>query len=505
MSDGTFNRPRSQFEPRAHDQRGREFGARQSRAPDQGATDRRDSGPDALLELARLIGESDPFAPVPLRANEAHKPEAHKPEAHKPEAQKAEAQKADERVAEAPRGSIAPDRGAQDPVIRPPALYPTPPQDRSNRLFEDRSSLETASNRRVLGPSIHPDPGHADEGFDFLQLSGRNEYPVVPRQQAQADKGGYDHGDHHEDLLMAQEHRTYGKQDEYDDEYLEDEQEPDRDYEYDADQEPLDDEADSKPRSTTKIVVAILGLAVFGSAAAFGYRTMFKTVSSDPTPFIRADNSPTKVLPPSADASLKPTNDRMGERSSERLVRRDEDPIDVGSSNRSGATGALGTSGSSVDAAGFPPPATPPIANARPVRTVTIPPEQGAAPPERAAPQSASRALPSPPATPRQVPPPAASAPPPTASVPEATAAAGGFVVQLSAQRSEAEAQTAFRALQTKYSVLSNRQPLIRRKDQGERGIFYAAQVGPFNAKGEADQLCETLKAAGGTCFVQKN
>ena len=78
-------------------------------------------------------------------------------------------------------------------------------------------------------------------------------------------------------------------------------------------------------------------------------------------------------------------------------------------------------------------------------------------------------------------------------------------MVQLSAQRSEAEAQTAFRALQTKYSALSGRQPLIRRKDQGERGIFYAAQVGPFSAKGEADQLCETLKAAGGTCFVQKN
>ena len=82
---------------------------------------------------------------------------------------------------------------------------------------------------------------------------------------------------------------------------------------------------------------------------------------------------------------------------------------------------------------------------------------------------------------------------------------AGGFVVQLSAQRSEAEAQTAFRTMQAKYSVLSGRQPLIRRKDQGERGIFYAAQVGPFGVKSDADQLCETLKSAGGTCFVQKN
>jgi hypothetical protein len=97
------------------------------------------------------------------------------------------------------------------------------------------------------------------------------------------------------------------------------------------------------------------------------------------------------------------------------------------------------------------------------------------------------------------------SAPP---AAPEAAARgieAGGFVVQLSAQRSEPEAQAEFRMMQAKYSVLSGRQPLIRRKDQGERGIFYAAQVGPFGVKRDADQLCETLKSVGARCFVQKN
>jgi cell division septation protein DedD len=94
----------------------------------------------------------------------------------------------------------------------------------------------------------------------------------------------------------------------------------------------------------------------------------------------------------------------------------------------------------------------------------------------------------------------------PEAAVPGAIETGGsGFVVQLSAARSEPEAQAAFRTMQAKYSVLSGRQPLIRRKDQGERGIFYATQVGPFGLKGDADQLCETLKSAGGTCFVQKN
>lgn len=81
---------------------------------------------------------------------------------------------------------------------------------------------------------------------------------------------------------------------------------------------------------------------------------------------------------------------------------------------------------------------------------------------------------------------------------------AGGFVVQLSAARSEPEAQAAFRMMQARYAVLSGRPLLIRRKDQGGRGTFYAAQVGPFGVKTDADQLCETLKSAGGACFVQK-
>ncbi len=97
------------------------------------------------------------------------------------------------------------------------------------------------------------------------------------------------------------------------------------------------------------------------------------------------------------------------------------------------------------------------------------------------------------------------SAPQPAPEAATRAIEADGFVVQLSAQRSEPGAQAAFRTMQAKYSVLSGRQPLIRRKDQGERGIFYATQVGPFGTKSDADQLCETLRSAGGTCFVQKN
>jgi hypothetical protein len=78
--------------------------------------------------------------------------------------------------------------------------------------------------------------------------------------------------------------------------------------------------------------------------------------------------------------------------------------------------------------------------------------------------------------------------------------------VQISSQRSEAEAQAAFRALQGKYPAqLGGRQPLIRRADLGSKGIYYRALVGPFANGSDAVELCQSLKAAGGSCLIQKN
>ena len=86
----------------------------------------------------------------------------------------------------------------------------------------------------------------------------------------------------------------------------------------------------------------------------------------------------------------------------------------------------------------------------------------------------------------------------------KAAPASGGWIVQLSAQKSEAEAQTSFRTAQAKYPALAGQEPLIRKKDYGEKGVFYATQVGPFPQREDANKLCETLKGAGGTCFIQK-
>jgi cell division septation protein DedD len=98
-----------------------------------------------------------------------------------------------------------------------------------------------------------------------------------------------------------------------------------------------------------------------------------------------------------------------------------------------------------------------------------------------------------------------APSPAPSSSAP-GPASYGGYVVQVSSERSDTQAQASFKTLQSKYpGVLGGRSPLIRRVDLGEKGIVYRAQVGPFDTVDQARQLCGSLKAAGGHCIVQRN
>jgi len=93
------------------------------------------------------------------------------------------------------------------------------------------------------------------------------------------------------------------------------------------------------------------------------------------------------------------------------------------------------------------------------------------------------------------------------ARTPPAQAAGGAYVVQVSAQRSEAEAQSSYQALQAKYpGVLGSRSANIRRVDLGDKGgVYYRAQVGTFASSEQATTFCNSLKDAGGQCIVQKN
>jgi cell division septation protein DedD len=431
-------------------ERSRDFGGAPSHGSDNAGADRRDAGAEALLELARLIGgQNDPFAP--------------------------EASKADPRLSDVSRSAASQADAGRDPFVRP--------QGASGRR-EPGFGADAARGSTGAEPSGRARAG----GFDFPEPDGHDDFPPPPPRQ---DATGYD--------LGAAAYRR--RRDESSDAYAADGGEYDEPDDY-------DEEETTPRRSPTKVIMALLGLAVLGSAAAYGYRTFVNVSPSGPPPIIKADNSPSKITPMTdVRADSGRTGDRIG---GEQMLRRDEDPVDVG-------TGAGGDASGVVTAAVVPA-ATP--GDPRRVHTVPIqgavsssdrPAPRGASPQAAAqapAAQAPAAAAPQPrqlaaAAQPRQVAVATASPPPDTSAA--ALVDSGGYVVQLSAVRSEADAQTAFRQMQTKYPVLSGRQPLIRRKDQGDRGIFFAAQVGPFGAKSEADQLCVELKAAGGSCFVQRN
>jgi hypothetical protein len=81
-----------------------------------------------------------------------------------------------------------------------------------------------------------------------------------------------------------------------------------------------------------------------------------------------------------------------------------------------------------------------------------------------------------------------------------------GYIVQVLSRQNEADAQAAFRALQSKFpSVLGSRAPLIKRADLGDKGIYFRAVIGPFDTPAEASQFCDNLKSAGGQCLIQRN
>jgi SPOR domain len=165
--------------------------------------------------------------------------------------------------------------------------------------------------------------------------------------------------------------------------------------------------------------------------------------------------------------------------------------------------------GADTPAASAPPPAaaaqTAPTAPAAPARPVV---QHVAKPAPAANPNAPLSIVPTPGGEPVAIPArPAATRPAPTlASAAPATGGAGGYAVQVSSQRSEAEAQAAFRSLQAKYpDQLGGHQPLVRRADLGDKGIYYRALVGPFTSMDQAAAMCSSLKAAGGTCIVQKD
>jgi hypothetical protein len=476
---------------------------------------------DPLAELARLIGQADPFSNFGQQAQ----PSRH---VHQDQPQRDQVQH-DQYAAPEPYAS------------EPYAPEPYPEED--NVTASRPSWVQNLTvGRQPHEPSYrdedHHEPRYADDLRDpahdhrapHFDHSG---YDPLPQDQARGQQVA---GDRYDDVLYGQPERepAHG--------YAQDGAYQDGSYDDGYDRQSYDDdhEAPKQRRGGMMTVVVVLLLAVVGTGAAFAYRTFVGSPRSGEPPVIKADAGPNKVIPPGAgDGSGKQITDRLGDKTAERVVSREEQPVDVNAktgprvvfppltqnanppSVASASTAARPTGagvGNGTLAGGEEP---------RKIRTLSIRPDQAdanaAAPaPAAAAPRAQAPAQRTPaPASTASTGAPSANAPvslspqaqPPSASAERQKVAAispaavtgGGAYVQVSSQKSEADAKASFKSIQSKYaSILGSRTASIHKADIAGKGTFYRAMVGPFGTNDEATTFCGNLKSAGGQCVVQR-
>lgn len=83
-------------------------------------------------------------------------------------------------------------------------------------------------------------------------------------------------------------------------------------------------------------------------------------------------------------------------------------------------------------------------------------------------------------------------------------AAAGAWQVQLMSSPNKTAMDSAWKNLVKKYPVLNGQPHEIETADLGSKGTFYRLKAGAFADRGGADNLCNDLKALGGSCIVKK-
>jgi SPOR domain len=398
----------------------------------------------------------------------------------------------------------------------------------------------------------HAPPHEREQQFASDDAPGRHAYGADDRDYAQAppqasEEGAADNPVYDEVPLAADHQGRYEDDHLHEGEQYADQPEGGYDAEqYYQDEAPLapheDEMYDDPPRAGRRgglaTVLALAGCALLGTVGAYAFRSYYAPAdATQPPPVITADNStPTKIVPATAGDPQSGTaaQDRLANAGKEQLVSKQEEPVALKEPARqpsprvTAPPAAPAQTGSAQQplAAGVAPASTEP----KKIRTVTIRPDgtemsakpvvgtpgpaaQGAVPP-------ASRAGAARSGGPTSLDPQGgessaaagrtqtAAVPPPSVrpAAPATGSGTGGFVVQLSSQKSESEALASFRSLQAKFpNELGGRQPIIRRADLGSKGVFYRTVVGPFASAHEASQFCVSYKAAGGQCVVPNN
>ena len=175
---------------------------------------------------------------------------------------------------------------------------------------------------------------------------------------------------------------------------------------------------------------------------------------------------------------------------------------DVGARQPSAAGQRAGASDAMLPASTTPAPPQRPIVPpaVAPVRPAGTPDQQASG-----TPQTTSEST-----RPDQKPPQRLAAAPKVISAPEpagtgsTAAAAGGFAVQLAVRPSEKEARTAYQQLQQRFADdLNGRSPAIRQAEVNGKTV-YRVRIGPMS-RDDASNLCSKLKTSGGQCFVANN
>ena len=476
---------------------------------------------DPLAELARLIGQTDPFASMG-RANQPVQPRGGVHDQYE-RPQYDSSPEEEDTVADEDSVSAGPPAWMQRVARQePPPQQEYPSQDYLSQDYPSQdypSAVHPLHRYAAAHPAPEPDyheaPAFADEA------------------DQQADPSRYDDALYGQLDLDAQE--TQHAQGYSDDPYAY------QDGYADATEEPI-----QKRRGGMVTVVVVLALAVLGTGAAFAYRTYVGSPRSGEPPIIKADSGPTKIVPAPADPNAKVPDRLAAGDGTEKIIPREEAPVDVNAQSAPRMVfpplnqNANPPTVASVAPSGPPPVnagnGTMPNAEPRKIRTLSVrgdqpdgtaapaaTPQPPAAKPARAA---ASRNSPVPPAAananastanaPLSLSPQTAQTAPAAdartrvaTNTPAQTAPSGGgggYLVQVSSQKNEAEAQASYRVLQGKYpSVLGSRSPVIKRADLGDKGVYYRAMVGPFGSREEALQLCGSLETAGGKCVVQRN
>jgi hypothetical protein len=460
--------------------------------PSEGA-----SGSDPLAELARLIGKNDPYAEFGLSSPQPGQQQEH----------------------------ISTAASAHDDWHHASA------QERYEDSYED-SGPQGAPGRESR------DAGRESYGVD---QDLPPEHDLRPEIWRAGNRPAYDEPQF-EDEARVPSYPPARSHDEGDgpeaEHYFDDEAAPDP-----HEDQMYDDAPRARRHGGLATALALIGCAVLGTAGAYAYRSHYgQPAATASPPVITADNStPTKIVPaPAGDpASGKIIQDRLANAGREQIVSKQEEPVPLKDLGTQAAPRVV------LPAPVAPAPAatqqTPVGSGAsgsgepKKVRTVTIRPDGtdvsgrpvGASPAAQAAGQTGSsgnsrggsppiaRGSGGPLSLDPQTKEPAgaptartrtAAAPAATQSGSQSAGGSSGFLVQLSSQKTEAEATSSFRSLQAKFpNELGGKNPIIRRADLGAKGVFYRTMVGPFASAQEANQFCASYKASGGNCVVPNN